>query len=190
MSRPRSYRPTLDDLRAIDVRDYAREGYLAAGRSGTTRWSQGDRETGVIGFEMEDGKFVLRYRVRIRGAAWEDRTEQISLEFSPQFFGGRRVWFLCPGCSRRCAKLHGLDRFRCRLCWGLPYKSQGEQPLFRKLRRAQQLREKLGGSGNMTLPFPEKPKGMHQNKYGRLAVEGARLERAVFLSLSARRSVG
>jgi hypothetical protein len=46
---------------------------------------QGDRETGAIGFEMEDGKFVLRYRVRIRGAALEeDRTERISLDFSPQ----------------------------------------------------------------------------------------------------------
>jgi hypothetical protein len=174
---------TLDDLRAIDVRDYAREGYLAAGRSGTTRWFHGDRETGVIGFGMEDDQFVLRYRVRAQGATWEDRTEPISLAYTSQFLGGRRPWFLCPGCSRRCAKLYGVDRFRCRLCWKFPYKSQGEQPLYRKLRKAQRIREKLGGSGNLTLPFPERPKGMHQNKYGRLAMDETRLERAVYREL-------
>jgi hypothetical protein len=36
------------------------------------------------------------------------------------------------------------------------------------LRRAQKVRQCLGGSANMTEPFPEKPKGMHLKTYMRL----------------------
>jgi hypothetical protein len=39
--------------------------------------------------------------------------------------------------------------------------------MTRALRRAQEIREKLGGSANMTRPFPEKPKGMHWETYDR-----------------------
>jgi hypothetical protein len=34
---------------------------------------------------------------------------------------------------------------------------------YRALHRAQAIREKLGGSGNIALLFPEKPKGMHED---------------------------
>jgi hypothetical protein len=40
-------------------------------------------------------------------------------------FGGVRWWFSCPGCGRRCAKLH-LRRgsvFQCRTCHDLTYES-------------------------------------------------------------------
>ena len=78
---------------------------------------------------------------------------------------------LCPGagCGRRVALLYGPRKyFLCRHCYDLVYESQRENRMNRALCRAQTIRERLGGSANMTKPFPEKPKGMHWERYERL----------------------
>ena len=57
------------------------------------------------------------------------------------------------------------------LCWhsdDLSYQSQQETGMCRALHRAQDIRRRLGGSANMTVPFPEKPRGMHWKTYERL----------------------
>lgn len=39
-------------------------------------------------------------------------------------FGGLRYWFLCPRCGRQAGKLYHVDRWACRRCHNLAYKSQ------------------------------------------------------------------
>ena len=93
------------------------------------------------------------------------------IEWTPCNFGGERPWFVCPevSCGRRVAVLYGPGKyFLCRHCYDLRYESQRKGKADRALRRAQKIRQRLGGSANMTQPFPEKPKGMHHDTYMRL----------------------
>ena len=93
---------------------------------------------------------------------------------TPCNFGGERPWFVCHRvtCGRRVAILYGPGKyFLCRRCYDLRYESQREDNKDRALRRAQKIRQRLGGSANMMEPFPDRPKGMHHDTYMRLRSE-------------------
>jgi hypothetical protein len=73
-------------------------------------------------------------------------------------------------CGRRVGKLYGPGRYILyRHCYRLAYQSQREQPYERSLRRANNIRIRLGGDPGVLSPFPEKPKGMHWRTYERLS---------------------
>jgi len=171
---------TTDECHSVDIRYLHRHDLLEPGRWFSLRWSRAGRETGSIGGLVEGtsgcrpNRVVFNYRHRsgsFAGGEWEDVREPVTLEWTPCNFGGERPWFVCPGagCGRRVAILYGPGRyFLCRRCYDLRYESQRENGMIRALRRAQKIRERLGGSANMTEPFPEKPKGMHRRTYDRL----------------------
>jgi len=170
---------TTGECHSIDVRYLHREGLLKPGRWFSLHWSRAGRETGSIRGAVEGSDrpkhLLLIYRHRSgSGNEWEDVHEPVSLDWTACNFGGERLWFICPGvgCGRRVALLYGLGRyFLSRHCYDLVYESQRENEMTRALRRAQTIRERLGGSASMMKPFPERPKGMHHETYWRLREE-------------------
>jgi hypothetical protein len=167
---------TTDECHDLDARGLYRNGLLKPGTCFRSSWSRAGREMASIrGFVYRD-RVILSYRHRNgMGTEWEDVKEPVSLEWTPCNFGGERPWFVCPGvvngvaCGRRMAKLYGPGKyFLCRHCCDLRYESQREDKKDRALRRAQKIRQRLGGSANITEPIPERPKGMHHDSYMRL----------------------
>ena len=99
---------------------------------------------------------------------------KIALEWTDCHLGGKRPWFLCPACGRRCGVMYP---YACRTCNGLGYKSWVEGKADRALRKAIRHREKFGQTaGGIAVPFPDKPKGMHWATYMAGYAEGQMLD--------------
>jgi len=165
---------TTSDYRCLDVRRWQRDRLLVVGRYFGWQWSRDGEVVASISVRTEPAKVILSYRHRRDDAEpWQSKEYPVFLEWTRCNYGGSRAWFICPasGCGRRVAILYLSSIFACRHCHQLAYPSQREPAHYRALYRAQAILEKLGGSGNMTLPFPSKPNGMHWRTYLRLIRE-------------------
>ena len=164
-----------EGLLRLDVRYLARNGYLAAqvGEEavGTLVWSCQNRPVGEIVVRYRGDQpqvLTLEYTVRRRvGAPLEVVREQIALERTACRYGGERVWVQCPGVEKRRAVLYEVrGSFRCRVCQALAYTSTREDQGERMMRRAAEVRRRLGGGPDGNLwDIPPQPAGMHGRTY-------------------------
>lgn len=177
-------RDCVEDCLGLDVRSWRRDGWLESGTSFTTTWWRRNREESSIGVRVLGDAGAERARAvelsysRGPEGRKEDVSYAVPLSWTPCNFGGWRPWFVCPGvvegvsCGRRVAKLYLKGRyFLCRHCHDLTYKSRQETGRNAALHKCRRIRRRLGGSANLTEPFPEKPKGMHHETYWRLFEE-------------------
>ncbi|MEQ3729985.1 MAG: hypothetical protein ABNH38_21535 [Tateyamaria sp.] len=164
---------TTADYRSIDVRRWAREGFLTPGRSFGWQWSIDGEKVANIQVQTEHGQVRLNYRSRDYGDEWENHDYPVRLLSQPCHYGGHREWFACPaqGCGRQVAKLYGGRIFACRHCYQLAYPCQREAGFQRGQRRADNIRERLGWAENPDIWEGIKPKGMHWRTYHRLLEE-------------------
>jgi hypothetical protein len=128
-----------------------------------------------IEFRRDEDCLVVSYRIRRHGGEWQDVEQPTRIVWMPCRFGGARPYFVCPGsvngiaCSRRVTKLFGAGTyFLCRHCYRLAYVSQREDRYDRALRRANNIRMRLGGDPGTASLLPRRPKGMHERTYQRL----------------------
>ncbi len=168
-------RDKVEGCRSIDVNRLHKDGALRAGWAGSWQWTRNGERVASIDLRAEADRLHLSYRVRINSGEWEDVIETVRIDRVPCRFGGARPYFICPGvvngtvCRRRVGKLHGPGRyFLCRHCYRLAHASQNEGAWDRALRRADKLKERLGGDPGMASPFPLRPKGMRWRTYDRL----------------------
>jgi hypothetical protein len=177
----------VEKFMALDVNILVRSGIIKEGhiRHGRLRWS-GDREAIEYEARADLDPPYLQVRYIIDGTVKGNHTIYLTRTFPP--FGGHRWWFICPGsgCGRRVGRLYVGRDFLCRHCRGLVYESQRKSASFRVLSRSQKIRRRLGGSGGLSDPFPDKPKAMHWKTYFRLQDEAMRAEDLGWRMVSAR----
>lgn len=161
---------------SIDIDWLRRKHLLVQGRWSTLTWSLSGENSGSIQLTLAPRGLKLSYRARQQGEDWQQIEEIVPLVETATNFGGRREWFRCLSCGRRCRIIYGGTRFRCRKCQDLKYESQYESPFDRAASRALKIRAKLGGQGGIDDHFPAKPKGMHWKTYERLKDEEERLQ--------------
>jgi hypothetical protein len=183
-------RGTVESCRSLDVNRLHKAGCLSLGWSGGWQWTRDGEKVAWISLRAGASCLNLTYRVRVAGGEWQDVEETVRIVRIPCRFGGARPYFICPGvvngitCGQRAVKLHGAGRyFLCTHCYHLAHTSQSEGVWDRALRRANKIRQRLGGDPGMAAPFPEKPKGMWHRTYQRLrdkAFDAERLAEAAF----------
>jgi hypothetical protein len=111
----------------------------------------------------------------------------VPIEYTDCNFGGSRPWFRCPpdagGCGRRVGKLYlpiytDQDRFLCRECYDLGYRSsrtsgddlkQAELRYRRAFAKADAEDRRPHPNGEPY--FPDKPKGMHWDTFDDLLAD-------------------
>jgi len=172
-----SGRDIVEASRSIDVNRLHKTGCLCSGWVGGWQWTREGERVAWINLRANADWLYLSYRVRIGGGDWDDVSEAVRIVRVPCRFGGDRPYFICPGvvngvaCNRRVARLHAAGSyFLCRHCYRLAHASQSEGQSDRALRRANKIRQRLGGDPGMAAPFPPKPKGMWWRTYDRLRV--------------------
>ncbi len=119
-------RPTCEACPAIDIGDWAAEDLLAPGAVWIIPTFQDDRKAGTIRAAIGDDRVVITFSARDRHGEEHPRRQEIGLTHTAMPKSkGRRPWFKCPICERRCGICYyRRRRFACRTCQDLSYRSQ------------------------------------------------------------------
>ncbi len=153
------------------------------GGSGSSRWvgfRRGRQIHECASVRIESGHRVLAEIPRERSTCMmvtrfhHGREEQLAAVAIRQPFGGRRWYFVCPRCRRRCRALYvpfATHALACRLCHRLTHESQRLNRYWRLNRRLDKLWHRMGGDEDDHSEWPEKPKGMHWRTFERLKSE-------------------
>jgi hypothetical protein len=159
---------TVERYRSLDINDLLRVGALRDDYV-TFPWV-GFRWPGLVRLNANRWRIDLEFRC--------GRRQTIALVWTRCNFGGGRPWFKCHGCNRRARKLYSTEvSYWCRQCLELRYASQRRGAKSRKYLQALKLRLRLNGIASLAAPFPERPRGMHKQTYGRMRRKAERLER-------------
>lgn len=155
---------TCEEVKRVDIRYMRKQDLLKPGYSGTLSWTVRGESSGYICYRVDKNCLVLNYRFREYGGEWQPLEESVQFDRTPCNYGGERLWFLCPRCSKRVAVLYGVGaRFLCRHCYSVRYSSQMkgklDQLIEQKHKLGKRIFEDYDGYGW------RKRKGMHQKTF-------------------------
>lgn len=122
----------------------------------------------VKAFDLRSGINCVRVGDKDVCIAWE------------QYLFGKRPWFMCPHCGRKCKFLYEYESsWSCRQCQGLVYRSQWISKWYKFIQKEQRLLDEVRGG---------KPKSKHQNKFNRLLNELEAVQTILNAAMAARYS--
>lgn len=158
--------PKVDDALRLDSWQAVRS--LRAGRRtalGEIRWSRRQLFT-RSGRLVRKGTLLPHDSLRTRRLEY-----RVFLAATDQPRGrGQRFWLACMGCGRvrKALYLRRGNALRCRVCEGLRYQSQYLTPRKRAAYRRNKLARRIVREWDTGRYPPERPKGMHRQRYARL----------------------
>lgn len=164
-TRPRA---SVEESIEIDIDEMRRDGTLAPGKRSVTTISITGRP--VVSFECIAGVDGLSVRQAPGPSQAPVARQRIAIARRGCHLGGSRAFLVCPGdhCQAPRLKLYLRDGlFRCRQCHDLFYASQRNDRWDRSLRRANRLREELGGKPGTQQLIAPRPRGMWHSTYNR-----------------------
>lgn len=169
---------TTEDTKRIDIRYMKKQGLLKHNTQGSLRWTRGGEPSGDIRYQCHDQYLQLNYRYRENGGEWQPVEQRIPFDRTPCNYGGERLWFLCPRCSRRVGLLYGENvLFLCRHCYQLPYASQNQGKMDKLIDQKHKLGERIFEYYEYGEGWGKK-KGMHWKTFDRLHARYLRLNTA------------
>lgn len=174
-SGPKKQHENTDSYFRLSIDKLNRGGFLEPGTVCLWTWTRNHNVLSSIKIAALDGSVLLSFRIKDKAREWQNVEQVIALEHTHCNYGGTRPWFLCPKCGRRVSVLYGRRAFNCRTCHYLAYPSQAENQAERCYRRANKLRQRMGGEPGKLSSIP-KPKWMRWKTYERMIQEITFLE--------------
>jgi hypothetical protein len=146
-------RPTTASLRCLNMNVLNRDGVLRPGWTGYTNWMNG-KDITASAFITTGAEFLSL--THISAVPNKQYRERLPVSWEACRFGGRRPFFHCPSCGKRCLNLYCNKQFKCRVCHGLSYPSQRHRGPERARQRANRVRMSMGGKLGCG-EIPERP---------------------------------
>jgi hypothetical protein len=171
-------RPTVEDALKLDLHRLIRTGSFQPGArvTGSLTWTDpySGKQTASIGYEAhmsgEHGWVRLRYTTTNHWNGEKTHHDYtVQLATTPQPFGGRRWWWVCPRRGDLVSKLYkpaGNGIFASRKAHRLAYRCQRQSPYDRAISQAFKHRRRLGADGGIGDPI-DKPHGMRWATFDR-----------------------
>ena len=159
---------TTDEVKRIDIRFMKKKGALKQNTTGTMHWSARGQPSGSIRYTCYADYLCIDFKYRTRSDEWQSVLQRILFDRTSCHFGGERLWFLCPSCSKRVGVLYGVYKlFSCRHCYQLPYSSQNSGYIDNLIEQKDKLGERIFRHYECGEGWGKK-KGMHWKTFKRL----------------------
>ncbi len=158
----------LCELLALDMARFTKYTDMTAYSWGSQHWTSGNGHESSIAYQVQSG-------VGVRLMYTNNKTDSLDYVVRTTStrcnYGGRRYWWVCPSCGRRCRVLYGGRYFVCWKCSGAYYETQKSKDMLTRIDyELTAIRRKLKANKTLavTSAQPARPKGMHVRTYMRL----------------------